>query len=394
MPRWNRRLFTAEYAANKRYNRCMAPSPRRYIWEDPAWPALRFDTAALAKPVADIAHAQGRLLGRLADTPDELRDQAGLATLTADVVKTSEIEGELLDVASVRSSIARRLGVDIGATVPADRRVDGVVDMILDATVHHDRPMTDERLFGWHAGLFPTGYSGISRVRIGGWRTDETGPMEVISGPYGRQRVHFEAPPASRLDSEMRRFIDWFDEDSPEPTLVKAGLAHLRFVTIHPFDDGNGRIARALGDVLLARADGSIRRFYSVSAQIQRDRKSYYDILERTQKGSLEVTDWLRWFLETMGRAIASADANVDTVLQKARFWRRWDQTALNARQITVLNRLLDGFDGKLTTRKWAVLTKSSQDTALRDINELIEIGALRRSESGGRSTSYELVHR
>ncbi|MGS2808543.1 Fic family protein [Nocardia sp. MW-W600-9] len=371
----------------------MAPSPRRYIWEDPQWPGLRFDAAALAKPVADIAHAQGKLLGRLADTPNELRDQAGLAALTADVVKTSEIEGELLDVASVRSSIARRLGVDIGATVPADRRVDGVVDMILDATVHHDRTVTAERLFGWHAGLFPTGYSGISRVRIGGWRTDETGPMEVISGPYGRQRVHFEAPPASRLDSEMRRFIDWFDEDSPEPTLVKAGLAHLWFVTIHPFDDGNGRIARALGDVLLARADGSTRRFYSVSAQIQRDRKSYYDILERTQQGSLDVTDWLRWFLETMGRAIASADENVDTVLQKARFWRRWDQTALNARQITVLNRLLDGFDGKLTTRKWAVLTKSSQDTALRDINELIEIGALRRSESGGRSTSYELVH-
>lgn len=372
----------------------MADRPRKYIWEDPDWPALRYDAGRLAGPIADVAHAQGKLLGRLTDTPEEIQDQAGLAALTADVVKTSEIEGELLDVASVRSSIARRLGVDIGATVPADRRVDGVVDMILDATVRHCQPVTDERLFGWHAGLFPTGYSGISRVRIGGWRTDETGPMEVISGPYGRQRVHFEAPPAARLDTEMRRFISWFDERSAEPAIVKAGLAHLWFVTIHPFDDGNGRIARALGDLALARADRSTRRFYSVSAQIQRDRKAYYDILERTQKGTLDVTEWLGWFLEAMRRAIASADENVDTVLQKARFWRRWDQTAMNARQITVLNRLLDGFDGKLTSRKWAIITKSSQDTALRDINELIELGALRRSESGGRSTSYELVLR
>ncbi|MGW4635938.1 Fic family protein [Nocardia sp. NPDC004415] len=364
----------------------------RYIWEDPEWPVLRYDAARLAIPLADVAHAQGKLLGRLTDTPAEIRDQAGLAALTADVVKTSEIEGELLDVASVRSSIARRLGVDIGATIPADRRVDGVVDMILDATIHHDLPISDERLFGWHAGLFPTGYSGITRVRVGGWRTDETGPMEVISGPYGRQRVHFEAPPADRLDTEMNRFMEWFDTATPDHPIVKAGLAHLWFVTLHPFDDGNGRIARALGDLALARADRSPRRFYSVSAQIQRDRKAYYDILERTQKGTLDVTGWLAWFLETVRRAIAAAEENVDSVLEKARFWRRWDRAVLNSRQIIVLNRLLDGFDGKLTTRKWAILTKSSQDTALRDINELVELGVLRRSAAGGRSTSYELV--
>lgn len=370
----------------------MAHRSRPYIWEDPAWPALRYDAAALTGAIGAVAHAQGRLLGRLIDTQEDVQDQAGLAALTADVVKTSEIEGELLDVASVRSSIARKLGVDIGATVPADRRVDGVVDMILDATVNRDLPVTEERLFGWHAGLFPTGYSGISRVRIGGWRTDETGPMEVVSGPYGRQRIHFEAPPAVRLDTEVGRLLEWFDAETTESTIVKAGLAHLWFVTIHPFDDGNGRIARALGDLALARADGSSRRFYSVSAQIQRDRNAYYDILERTQKGTLDVTEWLRWFLRTVHRAIALADENVDAVLQKTRFWRRWDNTALNTRQITMLNRLLDGFEAKLTTRKWAIITKCSQDTALRDITELIDLGALRRSDSGGRSTSYDLV--
>ncbi|MEU3010799.1 Fic family protein [Nocardia asteroides] len=365
---------------------------RRYIWEDPEWPTLRYDVGALTGTIAEVAHAQGRLVGRLADSQDEVKDHAGLLALTDDVVKSSEIEGELLDAASVRSSIARRLGVDIGAAVQSDRRVDGIVEMTLDATTHYDRPVTAERLFGWHAGLFPTGYSGISRVRVGGRRTDEVGPMEVVSGPYGRQRVHFEAPPAERLDDEMGRLLDWFGSDTAAPAILRAGIAHLWFVTIHPFDDGNGRIARALGDLALARADGGSRRFYSVSAQIQRDRNSYYDILERTQRGTLDVTEWLRWFLTTVQRAVAIADENVDAVLQKAKFWRRWDQTALNARQIMVLNRLLDGFEGKLTTRKWAILTKSSQDTALRDISELIEIGALRRSQSGGRSTSYELV--
>ncbi len=364
---------------------------RRYIWQDERWPDLRYDADRLADPIAEVARRQGHLLGRLADTDDSVQQQASLAVLTADVVKTSEIEGELLDAASVRSSIARHLGVDIGAVVPSDRHVDGVVEMVLDATVHHDQPVTAERLFGWHAGLFPTGYSGIARVSVGGWRTDATGPMQVISGPYGRQRVHFEAPPSARLDSEMRRFLEWFNEDPTMPAIIKAGLAHLWFVTIHPFDDGNGRIARALGDLWLARADRSSQRFYSLSAQIQRDRSVYYSILERTQKNTLDVTEWLLWFFGALQRTIDHADSMVDTVVAKARFWRRWGQTAMNPRQITMLNRLLDGFNGKLTTRKWAIIAKCSQDTALRDINELVELGVLRRSDSGGRSTSYEL---
>src|SRR6266568_1228949 len=365
---------------------------RRYIWQDPQWPDLRYDAVRLTDAIAEVARDQGHLLGRLTDTDDSVQQQASLAALTADVVKTSEIEGALLDVGSVRSSIARHLGVDIGAVMPADRNVDGVVEMVLDATVHHARPMTAERLVGWHAGLFPTGYSGIVRLNIGAWRTDATGPMEVVSGPYGRQRVHFEAPPSARLDGEMERFLDWFNDEPAVPAIVKAGLAHLWFVTVHPFDDGNGRIARALGDLWLARADRSSQRFYSLSAQIQRDRAAYYSVLERTQKGTLDVTEWLLWFLGALQRAIAEADGTVDTVLMKARFWLRWAQATMNNRQITMLNRLLDGFTGKLTTRKWAIITKCSQDTALRDINELVELGALRRSDSGGRSTSYELV--
>ncbi|WP_327150232.1 Fic family protein [Nocardia sp. NBC_01329] len=274
----------------------------------------------------------------------------------------------------------------------ADRHVEGVVEMVLDATVHHDTPVTADRLFGWHAALFPTGYSGRTRISIGSWRTDDAGPMQVVSGGYGRERVHFEAPPAARLDAEMEKFLDWIDTDTAEPAIIKAGLAHLWFVTVHPFDDGNGRIARALGDLWLARADHSTRRFYSLSAQIQRDRAAYYRVLERTQKGALDVTGWLTWFLEALHRAIVQSDETVDKVLLKSRFWRRWQQISMNDRQMTMLNRILDGFDGELTTRKWAVITKSSQDTALRDVNELVGLGVLRRSNSAGRSTSYELV--
>lgn len=367
---------------------------RAYIWEDPDWPGLWYDAERLAAPLVDVAQRQGHLLGRLADTEDAVREHAGLAALTSDVVKTSEIEGELLDAASVRSSIARHLGVDTGALAPVDRDVDGVVQMVLDATVRHDQPMTAERLFGWHAGLFPTGHSGISRVRVGRWRTDATGPMEVVSGSFGKQRVHFEAPPAARLDTEMQRFLDWFNHDAIEPPIVKAGLAHLWFVTVHPFGDGNGRIARALGDLWLARADHSALRFYSLSAQIQRDRNAYYTILEHTQKSTLDVTEWLLWFLAALQRSIAHADDTVDTVLTKTRFWRDWGQTPMNTRQIAMLNRLLDGLHDKLTSRKWSIITKCSQDSALRDINELVELGVLQRSNSGGRSTSYELVQR
>jgi len=362
-----------------------------FVWQASDWPAWRFDLAALAAPMAEVSRAQGQLMGRLADVGMALRDQASLAALTEDVVKTSEIEGERLNVESVRSSIARRLGVDIGALAPVDRHVEGVVEMVLDATTNCEAPVTRQRLFGWHAALFPTGYAGLARIRVGAWRDDASGPMQVVSGPIGRQRVHFEAPPAGRLEAETARFLDWVDHASNEPPLIKAGLGHLWFVTLHPFDDGNGRIARAIGDLLLARADGSPRRFYSLSAQIQRERKAYYDILERTQKGSLDVTAWLAWFLETLHRAVDHAQHTVDAVLVRTRFWRRWAATSLNKRQVKLLNRLLDGLEGKLTSSKWAAIARCSPDTALRDINELVALGVLRKSTSGGRSTSYEL---
>jgi Fic family protein len=362
-----------------------------YIWQANDWPHWRFDLAALAGPMAEVSRAQGMLLGRLADVGIVLRDQASLAALTEDVVKTSEIEGEQLNVESVRSSIARRLGVDIGALARVDRHAEGVVDMVLDATAHCDAPLTRERLFGWHASLFPTGYSGLARLKAGCWRDDASGPMQVVSGSVGRRRVHFEAPPATRLEAETGRFLEWLNGPSGEPPLLKAGLGHLWFVTLHPFDDGNGRIARAIGDLLLARADGSPQRFYSVSAQIQRERKAYYDILERTQKKSMDVTQWLVWFLNTLHRAVDHAQHTLDAVLTKTRFWQRWVTMPLNERQVKLLNKLLDGFDGKLTSSKWAAIAKCSPDTALRDINDLLARGVLRKTDAGGRSTSYVL---
>jgi Fic family protein len=381
----------------------------RYIWQASDWPNWRYDLAALAGAMAEVSRAQGLLLGRLADVGMTLRDQASLAALTEDVVKTSEIEGEQLDAASVRSSIARRLGVDIGALAPVERHVEGVVEMVLDATANCHAPVSRERLLGWHAALFPTGYSGLHRIRIGGWRDDATGPKLVVSGPIGRQRVHFEAPPADRLESEITRFLDWVNGESKEPPLLKAGLGHLWFVTLHPFDDGNGRIARAIGDLLLARADGSPQRFYSLSAQIQRERKAYYDILERTQKilpgarvrtspedvpdkGTLDVTEWLAWFLDALRSAVDQAQHTVGAVLVKARFWQRRAGTPMNERQVKLLNRLLDGFEGKLTSSKWAAIARCSPDTALRDINDLLARGVLQKSDAGGRSTSYELI--
>jgi len=363
----------------------------KYIWQVNDWPNWRYDLAALAGPMAEVSRAQGLLMGRLADVGMVLRDQASLAALTEDVVKTSEIEGEQFNVDSVRSSIARRLGVDIGALAPVDRHVEGVVEMVLDATANCHAPVSRERLFGWHAALFPTGYSGLATIKLGGWREDVGGPMQVVSGPIGRQRVHFEAPPAARLEAETSRFLDWVNGASNEAPLIKAGLGHLWFVTLHPFDDGNGRIARAIGDLLLARADGSPQRFYSLSAQIQRERKAYYDILERTQKGTLDVTEWLAWFFNTLHRAVDQAQHTLDAVLVKTRFWQRWALSPLNARQVKLLNKLLDGFEGRLTSSKWAAIAKCSPDTALRDINDLLARGMLRKSDAGGRSTSYEL---
>jgi Fic family protein len=452
-----------------------------YIWQAVDWPTWRYDLTALATPMAEVSLAQGMLLGRLADLGMALRDQASLAALTEDVVRTSEIEGEQLPVASVRSSLARRLGVDIGALAPVDRHAEGVVEMVLDATSRCEAPLTKERLLGWHAALFqpvpepsraarmappelgqegdrsgtgrptsepdaawrevppsalrdvasrapgvvaelercdhiaprsapsqitrltdvaacggfgtgwiPTGTSGLARIRVGAWREDATGPMQVISGPPHRQRVHFEAPPAERLEREMAALLAWVEGSTSDPPLLKAGLGHLWFVTIHPFEDGNGRMARAVGDLLLARIDGS-QRFYSLSAQIQRERKAYYEVMERTQHGSMDVTEWLAWFLGTLHRAIKNAEHTLDAVLTKARFWQRCAGIPLNERQAKLLNRLLEGFEGKLTSSKWATLAKCSSDTALRDINELVAVGILRRAPGGGRSTAYEL---
>lgn len=376
----------------------MKRGEKSYIWQYPGWPNLRFDVTVLATRLGAMRHAQGYLLGRMSDVGLDLRSQANLHAVTQDVLKTSEIEGERLNPQTVHSSVARRLGVDIGALAPADRHVDGVVDMVLDATVHHARPLTARRLFGWHAALFPTGYSGLTHIRTGAWRNDANGPMQVVSGPIGRQKVHFEAPPASRLQLEMSTFLRWFNARQETDDFLKAGLAHLLFVTIHPFDDGNGRIARAVGDMMLARAEGSGQRFYSLSAQIQRERSDYYELLERTQKGTLDVTPWLDWFLRCLLRSVESADATVTAVLNKARFWQHWAGTPMNARQIKLLNALLDGFDGKLTNSKWAAIGKCSADTALRDITDLLSRGVLRKTAAGGRSTSYELaplpVHR
>jgi Fic family protein len=319
------------------------------------------------------------------------RTEAVVRSLTDEVVKSSDIEGEKLDAEQVRSSVARRLGLDIGGLKPADRHVEGVVDMTLDATGRCEEALTQERLFGWHAALFPTGRSGMHRITVGGWRDDASAPMQVVSGPVGRERVHFEAPPAERVDGEMRAFLDWFEGDTATEPVLKAGLAHLWFVTIHPFDDGNGRIARAIADMALARSEGSSQRFYSMSAQVREERGEYYRILEQTQRGTLNVTPWMAWFLGCLTRAIERAQADLSGVLAKARAWERLRDVPLNARQRLVIDRLLEGFEGKLTTSKWAALTKSSSDTALRDIQQLVERGVLVRNPGSGRSTSYSL---
>ncbi|MGH9435694.1 MAG: Fic family protein [Terriglobia bacterium] len=357
------------------------------------WPNFTWNTEQLAEPLASVRHRQGRLVGHMEALGFSLRQEAVLQTLTEDVLKSSDIEGEKLDAGQVQSSIARRLGMDIGALKPEDRHVEGVVEMVLDATRHYDHPLTADRLFAWHASLFPTGYSGMTKLRTGAWRDDSTGPMEVISGPIGKEHVHYEAPRAERVEGEMRAFLEWF-EAGPEMDLVlKSAEAHLWFVTVHPFDDGNGRIARAIADMALARSERSPQRFYSMSAQIRQERSDYYDILERTQKGSMDITPWMRWFLGCLGRAIDGAQATLAAILAKARFWDRIKGVPLNERQRLVLNRLLDGFEGKLTNAKYAALAKCSHDTALRDIQQLVERGILVRNAEGGRSTSYSLAN-
>jgi Fic family protein len=362
-----------------------------YIHECKQWPDLVWEQAKLADLLAEARHAQGRLLGRMEELGFGLREEATLQTLTQDVVKTSEIEGEKLDREQVRSSIARRLGMDVGGAAQIDHNVEGIVEVMLDATRKHAAPLTEERLFGWHAALFPTGRSGMQRITVGGWRTEASGAMQVVSGPIGREWVHYEAPAHDRLKKEMARFLKWFNAPSETDLVIKSGLAHFWFVTIHPFEDGNGRMARAIADMTLARSEKSAQRFYSMSAQIQRERSEYYDVLESCQKGSLDITPWMEWFLNCLKHAIGASEETLAAVLVKARFWKAHAGESFNERQQNILNRLLDGFEGKLTSSKWAKLTKCSQDTALRDINDLLARRILARHEAGGRSTSYEL---
>lgn len=363
-----------------------------YIHELNDWPNFQWDHERLAAPLARARHLQGRLVGQMETLGFRVREEAVLRTLTDDVLKSSDIEGERLDADQVRSSVARRLGMDIGGLKPPDRHVEGVVEMMLDATQRYEEPLAQERLFGWHASLFPTGRSGMHPVRIATWRDDSAAPMQVVSGPVGRERVHFEAPAAGRLEEEMRRFLDWFNGDSIAEPVLKAARAHLWFVTIHPFDDGNGRIARAIADMTLARSERSSQRFYSMSAQIREERGEYYRILEQTQRGNLDVTPWMEWFLGCLTRAIEGAGTALSGVIAKARYWEKLRDVSLNERQRLVINMLLEGFEGKLTTSKWAALTKSSPDSALRDIQQLVHRGVLVRNLEGGRSTNYSLA--
>jgi Fic family protein len=363
-----------------------------YIWERRGWPTLVWDDKQLTVVLARVSREQGRVLGKMEALGFNLASEAHLHALTDEIVKSSEIEGQRVDREQVRSSLAHRLGLDAGGLVAADREVEGIVDMMLDATGQYADPLTTERLFSWHASLFPTGRSGMRRIRVGTWRNDAAGPMQVVSGPMGKEKVHYEALPAERLDQEVSTFLNWFADPGATDPLLVAGLAHLWFVTIHPFDDGNGRIARAIADMALARSERSSQRFYSMSAQIRRERKDYYAILEKTQNAGLDVTRWQAWFLNCLLNAIEGAQIVLDAVLAKARFWERFSKEPLNARQIKVLNKMLDGLDGKLTTSKWAKIGKCSQDTALRDIADLVRRGALRKDSGGGRSTSYSLI--
>jgi Fic family protein len=366
----------------------------RYIHNLSEWPKFTWNQEQISPLLAAVRHRQGRLLGKMENMGFNLQAEANLHTLTLDVIKSSEIEGEILDAGQVRSSIARRLGMDVaGILIPSDRHVESVVEMMLDATQKYNDPLTEERLFNWHAAMFPTGRSGMVKIVVGSYRNNtKDDPMQVVSGAMGREKVHFQAPESSILQKEMSALLEWFNNESQTDAVLKAAIAHLWFVTIHPFDDGNGRIARAITDMQLSRADQNTQRFYSMSSQIRTERKAYYDILEETQKESLDITLWLEWFLRCLDRALNNTDETLAVVFKKARFWDKHATTALNDRQRTMLNKVLDGFDGKLTSTKWAKITKSSQDTAGRDIQDLITKGILEKETGGGRSTNYALL--
>ena len=362
-----------------------------FIYQKAAWPDFTWNSDDFLELLSEARNLQGRLFGKMETLGFDLKNEAFLDTLTLDVLKSSEIEGEFLNTEQVRSSIARRLGMEIAGAIESDRHVEGVVEMMLDATQNCFEPLSAERLFDWHAALFPTGRSGMYKITVADWRKDTTGPMQVVSGALGKEKVHFQAPDSDLIEAEMTRFIDWFNTNKME-LVIKAAVAHLWFVTIHPFEDGNGRITRALTDMLLAQSDKSNQRFYSMSAQIRLERKQYYEMLEKTQRGNLDITDWIVWFLNCLINALKSTDSVLTRVLFKAEFWQKHLDTPINERQRKLLNKLMDGFDGKLTSSKWTKIAKCSKDSAVRDINDLIEKGILQKEAAGGRSTNYELV--
>lgn len=364
-----------------------------WIHEHQNWPTFTWDIKQLAKVLAHVRHLQGRLLGRMEGMGFIYRSEASLNILTSDVVKSSAIEGEHLNPDEVRSSIARRLGIDIAGLIPANRDVEGVVEMMLDATQNFSKPLTKARLFDWHAALFPTGRSGMHRITVGDWRTVDAGQMQVVSGPIGREKVHFEAPSADKLDDEMDTFLSWFNANNDIDPVLKAGIAHIWFVTIHPFEDGNGRIARAIVDMTLAKADNLADRYYSLSSQIESERKDYYEQLERQQRATPDLTEWLEWFLNCLDRAINSANNTLQRVQLKAKLWEVISKKPVNDRQRIIINRMLeDNFLGHMNTSKYATLAKCSTDTALRDIQDLKSRGILIKNPGGGRSTSYRML--
>ncbi len=365
---------------------------KKYIYQHEEWPDFIWDIETLSNLLADVRNTQGKLTGKMEALGFNLQNEAFLETLTADVLKSNEIEGIVLDKQAVRSSIAHRLGIDAGDLPPSDRNIEGIVDVMFDATGNFEEPLTKERLFGWHYAMFPMGRSGMYEITVGSWRNDSTGPMQVVSGAMDKEKVHYEAPPAELIDNETTVFLNWFNNKADIDPVLKAGIAHLWFVTLHPFEDGNGRITRAITDMLLARSDGLPRRFYSMSSQIQKQRKSYYEILERTQKGKLDITEWINWFLNTLRKAIMNSEDTLALITRKHRFWNTYGTRIKNERQKRLLNKLLEGFTGNLTTSRWAKIAKCSQDTALRDIQDLIDKEILVQSSSGGRSTKYKLA--
>ena len=361
----------------------------KYIYQNSEWPEYKWSKNDITDLLAEVRNRQGRLIGRMEALGFNLQNEAFLATLTSDIIKSTEIEGVLLNENTVRSSVAKRLGIEIGGLSETSRDIDGIVDMMFDATGNYKKLLTKERLFDWHCALFPSGRSGMHRISVGNWRDDSNGPMQVVSGAIGRETIHFQAPPAENIDQEIDLFLDWFNKKISTDYVIKAAIAHLWFVTIHPFDDGNGRIARAITDLLLARSDSCSQRFYSMSTQIQKERSAYYKILEKTQKGTLDITEWILWFLNALLKAVNNSETTLTSVIRKHKFWTMYAEQIKNDRQKIILNKLLDGFNGNLTSSKWAKITKCSQDTALRDIQDLITKGILKKAASGGRSTHY-----